>query len=559
MPESACREQSESSSLRFEDLPFSSIPGQSQLFLDYLSSPSGFKKYYPNAVERVGDLKGHVDDVLANHNVDRDALCDILEDQNRAYGSSDLSFENIAKLRETDCVAVLTGQQVGLFTGPLYTIYKALSAIRCAKQLSKTGVKAVPVFWMATEDHDYEEISTAYSIDQNGALSNAKIDLDNSQLGSPVGDISLPRSIDDLISQWTGSFPKSEFTDDFRSLISGSYSTGMSLGTAFGKLIARIFENYGLIIFDPLDERVKKLSAPLVEKAIEKADVIVDAIRQRSAELIENGYHAQVQVEENYFPFFWHDEAGKRVSIKRSGANLYRIAGSKDVVGRDFLLNAARTEPSRFSPGVMLRPVVQDYLFPTICYFGGGAEIAYFAQNSEAYRLLERPITPILHRQSFTVVEPKHARTMEKYGLSFQDNFRGLERLIPEIVERVIDPETSAVFADVEAKIDSELDRIEKQLSKFDPTLADNLSKRRKKIVYHVTALRTKFEKARVQKDEVVNNRLNSLMSALYPSHGLQERTLNFTAFANRYGLQFIDWIYESTDADNKGHRVIYL
>jgi bacillithiol biosynthesis cysteine-adding enzyme BshC len=446
-----------------------------------------------------------------------------------------------------------------LFTGPLYTIYKALSAIRAAEELSKAGVSAVPIFWMATEDHDFEEISKAFAVDAAGHLIQAKIVADESDKGRPVGSISVDALIETTIAQWTALFPDREGVAELQSLLASTYSSGVGVGFAFGRLLAKLLSAHGIIMFDPIDARAKKIAAPLVEKAIAKADEIVGAIQRRSTELVENGYHAQVLVEENYFPFFWIDDDGKRQSIKRSGENKYRIAGSKDEISIEALKASAVNEPERFSPGVMLRPVVQDYLFPTICYFGGGAEIAYFAQNSQAYRILERPITPIFHRQSFTVLEPKHARTMEKYGIKFEDVFRGLYSLLPEIIERVLDPETPRVFADAEEKINTELNRLDQQLSKIDPTLAESLAKRRRKIIYHIGALWKKTSRARLQKDELANRRLHSLFAYLYPNGGLQERTLNFAAFADEHGVQFIDWIYGSIDVENKDHRLIYL
>jgi len=207
----------------------------------------------------------------------------------------------------------------------------------------------------------------------------------------------------------------------------------------------------------------------------------------------------------------------------------------------------------------MLRPVVQDFLFPTLCYFGGGAEIAYFAQNSEVYRVLDRPVTPILHRQSFTIIQSKHARTMKKYGIKFEELFTGFENLLPKIVEQVIDTETPLVFVESEENIKAELDRLDHQLSKIDPTLAENLATRRRKIIYHIGALRKKFQHARVEKDETVNRQLRSMFTSLLPNGRLQERTLNFASFADRYGIGFIDWVYDQVHPDEKDHKLLYL
>jgi bacillithiol synthase len=559
MPETACREQSETIGPRFQDVPFSSVPGQSKLFLQYLADPESLRRYYPSAVPSIADLVVRKADVLANHQVDRDAICDILAEQNSSFGAKAATGASIAMLRESDCVAVLTGQQAGLFSGPLYTIYKVLSAIRVAEKLRDLGVKAVPVFWMATEDHDFEEVSNAFAVDAIGGLTASKVEIAAEDRGKPVGSIRFDKNVVTAISEWFEQLSHSEFSAAIENELSEHYSLGSTFGTAFGCLLTRLFSSRGLIVFDPLDERIKKLATPIYETAIKRSKDIMDTLRRRSDELAADGFQAQVLVEENYFPLFWTDEAGRRVSVKRSGDGKYRITGSRIEFNDEELLDAVRKQPSRFSPGVMLRPVVQDFLFPTICYIGGGAEIAYFAQNSEVYRIVERPVTPIFHRESVTIVEPKHARTLEKYGLKFEDVFRGFDALLPEIIERVIDPETPRIFADVEERINTELNRLDRHLSPIDPTLAESLAKRRRKIIYHIGALRTKFERARIEKDEIANRRLHALFTSLFPNDGLQERTLNFASFANHYGVQFVDWIYESIDVDSKDHRVVYF
>jgi len=559
MPDSAYRGQSETIGLRFEDLPFSSIPNQSKLFLDYLRDPKALKKYYPNAVANAGDLVSRVDEVLSNFVVDRNAICEVLEEQNRGFGNSDRTLQNIEMLRSSDCVAVLTGQQVGLFTGPLYTIYKALSAIRFAERLNSFGVNTVPIFWMATEDHDFEEVSKAIGVGKDRGPVSAEFKADDSHNAKPVGSIEFDESIKSVISEWFSALPKTEFSDDLSNDLAAIYSAGETFGSGFGRLLAKLFGKYGLIVFDPLDEKAKLLAAPIFEKAVERSDAIVDALRTRSDDLKSNGYHAQVLVEENYFPFFWIDREGKRVAIRRTGEGKYRIAGSRGELTKGQLLTTAREHPELLSPGVMLRPAVQDYLFPAIAYIGGSAEIAYFAQNSVVYDILDRPSTPIFHRQSFTIVEPKHARTLEKYNLGFGDLFAGFDSILPDVISRVIDPATPLVFAQVEEKINTELNRLDQQLSGIDPTLAASLAKRRQKIIYHIAVLRTKFERARIEKDETANRRLRSLFTELYPHAALQERTINFFSFANMHGTQMIDWLYDSIEIDNKCHRLIYL
>jgi len=558
MPESACLGKSESIGLRSDRIPFSAIPGQSKLFLDYLRDPISLREYYPSTVANHDQLKKSVPDVLASYATDRNALCEVLSEQNSKYTGCPQVFENIARLREADCVAVLTGQQAGLFTGPLYTIYKALTAVRSVKCLRDLGVKAVPVFWIATEDHDFAEVSNTFAVSADGTLGEAKLTTPENQIGKAVGEVRIDGSIERIIAQWLSLLPATEFSTDLYEAVGSAYLSGNTFGDSFGKLLTRLFGEYGLVLFDPLDRAAKQLASPIYRNAVERSDEIVEALVTRSSKLESAGYHAQVLIEKDHVPLFWTDDQGKRRALKMDG-NRFRANGTKIAFSREELLLIADSKPERLSPGVMLRPVVQDFLFPTLCYFGGGAEIAYFAQNSEVYRILGRPVTTIMHRQSFTIVAAKHARTMEKYGLEFLDLFAGFENLLPKIIEQVIDPATPAMFANAEEKINIELNRLDRQLSKIDPTLADSLATRRRKIIYHIGALRKKFQRTMFDKDETVKRQIRAMFATLLPTGVLQERKLNFASFADRYGMEFIDWIYEEVDLDNKDHQLIYL
>jgi uncharacterized protein YllA (UPF0747 family) len=202
---------------------------------------------------------------------------------------------------------------------------------------------------------------------------------------------------------------------------------------------------------------------------------------------------------------------------------------------------------------------VQDNLLPTLAYFGGAAEIAYFAQNSAIYKILNRPATPIRHRASFTVVQRKHARTLEKYELKFAELFDGKEKVSARIVEKFISNETAETFAEVEEIINAQLNRLDKSLTEIEPTLSANLANRRKKIIWHIGALRKKYHQAEIRKNEIVRRRIENLFTALLPNDALQERTLNVVTFLNLFGTNFIDWIYEAIETDEKDHKILYL
>ncbi len=546
-------------SFQIESLPFADIQGQSKLFIEYQQKPLSLKKYYPEIVESHTQIVARIPEVLANHKADRNILCNALEEMNISCGAGEKTLENIKILREPDSVAVVSGQQAGLFSGPLYTIYKALSAVKMTECLRGRGQKAVPVFWIATEDHDFEEVSKTFVLGRTGELAELKNEPRRCYENLPVGTVQLDESIKQTVEELFEDLSLTEFTGELRELIEQSWSPETYFGDAFAKLLMRLFGKYGLIILCPLDPRLKQLAAPIYTEAIKKSAEIVTALRNRSEELQAECYHAQVLVGEDYFPLFWQARDKTRNALKKSEQGTFHTKDNSREFTLSELAEIAEKEPTRFSPSVVLRSVVQDYILPTVCYFGGAAEIAYFAQSAEVYRILNRPPTPIFHRQSFTIVESRHKRTLEKYDLNLTDLFAGQENLLPKIVEQYLNKDMARIFAEAEEKINTELNRLDQNLSQIEPTLAENLAKRRKKIIYHIGAMRNKFHHAQMRRDATIQRQIDGVFAALLPHKHLQERTLNISYFLNRYGLNFVDWIYDAIDLDDKAHRIIYL
>ena len=550
------------SSVRVETVSFNSIPGQSKLFLDFQAESSELMKFYP---ARQTPLKSFAETVLSDYQIDRQALCDALLEINQAAGAGELTLKNIEKLRDSDCVAIVTGQQAGLFSGALYTIYKALSTIKYCEDLRRQNIKVVPVFWIAEEDHDFDEIKKTYVL--ANALNGEKPNLfeiettpQNLRENVAVGAIRLDETVNETLTGFLEEISKTDFTAEIKKLAAENYQPGETFSGAFTKFLARVFAPYGLIFLKPLDERLKRLCEPIFERAVEHSGQIVSALLKRNSELQEANYAAQVLVEENSFPFFLLEENGERRALRRDSATgRVKVQNSKLDFELSELKEIAAKAPQRLSPNALLRPVVQDYLLPTITYFGGAAEIAYFAQNSVVYEILQRPVTPIRHRASFTVIEPKNRRTLEKYDLSFANLFGEKERILAELVEKFLNRETAVVFAEVEEVINTQLNRLDRHLLESEPTLSDNLANRRRKILWHLGALRKKYHRAEIFKHEVFERRMETLFLSLLPHNALQERTLNVLTFLNFYGENFIEWVYNAIDTEEKGHQIIYL
>jgi len=548
---------SEVEHFRQQTVSFDKIPKQNRLFTDFQVDLSEVSEFFP---EKNTPPEKFAEQVLENYQIDRPKLCDILKEINESFEAGQKTFENIEKLRETDCLAIVTGQQAGLFSGALYTIYKALSAVKIAENLQKHNIKTVPVFWIAEEDHDFDEISKTFNLDKAGKLVKSENTPRDYKENVPVGLVKLDETITDTIENLFSNLPHTEYTDEVKHLILKTYQPGETYSTAFAKLIARLFADFGLIIITPLDKHLKELCAPVFAAAIENSKEISTALIHRNDQLSGKNYQPQVLVEKDYFPFFLQSENGERQSLRRDAEKgKIKIQKSKKTFEINELLEIARSSPERLSPNALMRPVVQDYLLPTLAYFGGGAEIAYFAQNAVIYKILNRPVTPIRHRASFTVIERKHARTLEKYKLDFLDLFAGKEKITSHLVENFLNRGASRAFAETEEIINAQLARLDRELSIDEPTLAANLATRKRKILWHISALRKKYQQAEFEKNRITSRRVNTLYTALLPDNGLQERTLCVVTYLNLCGWNFLNWIYEAIDPNEVNHQILYL
>jgi len=569
--EIACHSTPEQAGLRVETIPFDQIPQQTRLFLDYLDDPIALRRFYPEAVRGHYEVSERRERVLANHKTDRAKVCDALEQMNRKWGAADKTLANIQKLREEDCIAVVSGQQAGLFAGPLYTIYKALSAVKLAECMTERGIKSVPVFWIATEDHDFPEVAKAEIINRDCALGSVSVPAEIHPDGLPVGRVVLDESIETTLQSLLAALPKSEFSDDLEKLLRAAHQPGRNFGDAFAQVMTALIGQKGLIFLDPLDSQLKQVAAPLYAEAARRAHDIAIAIVNRSRELEAAGYHAQVAPSENSFPLFWHDDNGARHALSRNENGKYQTKSAsqkpdregRQVNNQEFtaaeLAARALREPDRFSPNVTLRAVVQDYLLPTVAYYGGAAEIAYFAQTAEVYRILDRPATPILPRASMTLVERHTWRSLERYGIRLIDFFGGLDHVLARVVKEYLGKETSEAFDHTTRSFNTELDDLQEQLRRVDPTLADALEKGRRKINYQIDGLRTRFNRAQVGRDEAVHRQIERALDLLYPGKTLQERRINITSLLARHGHYVVDWIYDAIDLGSNDHEVVYL
>jgi len=374
-----------------------------------------------------------------------------------------------------------------------------------------------------------------------------------------VGRVVLDDSINATIDQLFELLPNSEFADDMKALVQNAWQPGRGYVDSFATMMTSLLGRYGMIFLDPLDPAMKKTAAPLYSAAARQAGEIATALEQRSRDLEDAGYHAQVLATASSFPLFLHNDAGARRALVRVENGKYHAKDTEQQYSIEELAELALNEPQRFSPNVTLRAVVQDYLLPTIAYYGGAAEIAYFAQTAEVYRVLERPATPILLRSGLTMVERHTGRVLERYGLKLADFFEGLEPVTKRVVEEYLGATTARSFSEAEQNVNLELDRLKPELQAIDPTLADALETGRKKIQYQLDGLRSRFVRSQMTRDEAAHRQLQRAADQLYPNKDLQERHINITSLLARHGTYVIEWIYNAINIGSNDHQIVYL
>ncbi|HMY73609.1 MAG TPA: bacillithiol biosynthesis cysteine-adding enzyme BshC [Blastocatellia bacterium] len=539
-----------------QTIKFSDIPKTTQLYKDFLYNFQRVSRFYQPEGLDIAALTSRAAKVTAQ-TFSRDAVADVLADQNRNAGAGEATFANIERLRQTDSVVVITGQQAGLFTGPLYTIFKALTAIRLAEHLRTQGVNAVPMFWIAAEDHDFQEVNHTRLVNREGHLTTITYTACSPKEGKPVGHVRLADGINENIDQLLAALPESEFIPRLAADLRDSYAPGTGFGDAFGKMMMKLLGHFGVVLINPLDDRLKHVSGDIYSRAMSNLPEFADRLVTASASLESAGYHAQVHTSPEAVPLFMLDEGRRTALVRRDGR--FHLKGIEKSFAADELLSTVLRCPNCFSPNVTLRPIVQDFLLPTIAYIGGPAEIAYFAQLRPNYSLLNRVPPVVLPRASVSLVEKRHAKTMSKYNLSFADLFHGLEETLRKVVEESLDANTAALFDETEKVLEEQLEKLRASLTTVDPTLADALKGGREKMLDQIHHLRTRFINNRGKRDETTVQQIERLFAVLYPNKGLQEREINFSYFLARYGYELVDRLYENIALDSRDHQVIYL
>jgi bacillithiol synthase len=518
-------------------IPYTALSAPSALYADFLSDFERVARFYDYAP--CTEASYHRAAAAIQYPGERRAaLVAALERRNGASPA-------LTALARPDTVVVTTGQQVGLFSGPAYTIYKALTAAKLARRLTQNGTPAVAVFWLATEDHDFEEVRAAWVFNHEQRPTRLEV---ASAAVAPrvVGGIQITG---DPAAGLAGALGQLPFAEAINALATEAYQEGRTFGEAFAALLASLLNECNLLLLDPLDPAIRALAAPILARAVEATPDLLAALDRRGDELTAAGYHAQVHVEATHAPFFLLD-GDQRLALRRE-AGFY--AGRETRYTSSELIDLAE----RLSPNALLRPVVADYLMPTVATVLGPAETAYMAQSQVLYHALLGRAPVMVPRAGFTVLDARAAKLMARYGLELNDVLAGEDTLAATIAAKLVPHELDESLTAAERETAAVLNRLRSDVGAFDVTLAASLEKSRAKILYQLAKIRRKTARESARRDGRAASETAHLTNLIYPKRHLQERLYSILPFLARHGLDFVDRLYENVQVDCPDHRIL--
>ena len=535
---------------------FSDIPGHQNLFLDYLYEFENVSDFYPYDFRNRDNYLKIFKNILEKRSYLSADISQIISNQYSKINKSETTEGNIKKLSDKKTLAIVTGQQLGILGGPLYTFYKIITAIKLSRFLSEryNDYNFVPVFWLEGDDHDFNEVRAIKIIDEGNSLLSIgyKEEIEEDDAKQSVGHIKFDSTIQDFFDNLGKNLKDTEFKVQLLNELKDFYSEGKSFKEAFKDLIFKYFDEYGLIIFDPQEIEVKRLLKPIFKKEITDFRLHTEKLVHLSATL-EELYHAQVKVKPVNL-FLNYD--GGRHSVEPVD-NEFRLRRKRKSFTYDQLLELLENEPDKFSPNVLLRPICQDFLLPTAFYIGGPSEISYFAQIKPLYEFYDI-VQPIIYpRSSATILESTIENILEKHSVQINDLFIDVENVKKKIINSVAESSIDAMFDGLTKQVETAFDQLKEKLIDLDKTIADASNRYRDKISGSINELKSKAEKAQQKKYEVTLRQIDKAAINLFPNTNLQERELNFVYYVNKYGNEFIKKIFDELQINKFEHQIL--
>lgn len=537
--------------------PLSGGSRLAQDFMDQFEHVSGF--YGGNHRDgRSWEQRAKWLDQTEEKRIHRKALAACLRSYNEKYNPHEAVHKSLDLLEQEGTLVITGGQQSGLFTGPMLVVHKAITIIQAARDAEKKlGRPVVPLFWIAGEDHDWDEVNHTYVLSADLEVTKIRMDReDNSRTSvsfTPVQEEQWKQALDELQYLLHDRDYKPEVLDLLRK--SAEASTGLS--DAFAKLMGALFGKYGLVLLDSADPSLRKLEAPVFEKMIRKNDSLGRSYQLAARDMMGLGYELQADVPENGANLFYLYDNKRLLLFKENGM----FTDKKGLVSMSEaeLLEELKQHPECFSNNVLTRPIMQDCLLPVLGTVLGQGEISYWAITRYAFAEMGLEMPLILPRMSFTIVDGTSQKYMAKYNLTFQDIQERLDTKREDWLSEQSDLDLDQRFRETKESFNQLYEPLLQELASLQSGLAKLGESNKAKILDQMDFLLNKTKAALEQQHSASLRQWDLLTHSIVPLGRPQERVYNIFYYLNQYGMSLIDDLMSVPYDDSGIHRAIYL
>jgi bacillithiol biosynthesis cysteine-adding enzyme BshC len=484
---------------------------------------------------------------------DREAIATIVAAQQQRRGAPAEALAAAARLGDAETVAVVTGQQAGLFGGPLFTLLKALTALQVAERLkTEHGVPTVAIFWIDAEDHDWDEVKSCGVLDPDLMHRTVALGDPPGAHLEPVARVRLDSSITAAVDNLAATLPKTEFTDSLVASLRAMYIPGAGMVDAFARLMESVIGARGLIVFDSADAAAKPLVAPLFARELECAGQTAGLAADAGMELAAHGYTAQVMPQPDTVALFHLNGGRQAIHLRDDG---FEVGDS--FVRKQALVARVAEAPAEFSPNVLLRPLVQDTLFPTVCYVAGPNELAYLGQLRRVYDAFGLPMPLVYQRAKATLLDTNAVRFLTRHDISLEQLQAQDESLLNQLLAAQLPADVDTAMQDVSRLLQERMEQLATSAAHIDATLDGAARSAFSRMQDDLKKLNAKIIQAAKRKDETLRRQFQHAQAQAFPGGEPQERVVGFVSFLNKYGPALADRLLEELTSDIGIHWVI--
>lgn len=542
---------------------YEDLPGFNNLFIDYINSFSLVSPYYKYDYHDddsfLSAINAKKESYLKHSDYSRQDVSAILKSQNEFFNSSDKTFENIQMLNDDNTFAVVTGQQVGILSGNYYTILKAINTIQLSDYLNTIypDYKFIPVFWLECDDHDFEEINHINIFDSKNILTK----LEYFKNGTPQEKYLTPADrnyfdnhIENFKEELFRKLSNTDFAEEIKNIINRSYKEGLNFTVTFARYMNFILKDKGLVFINPADAEIKNILKPVFEKELQSFPQSCENVIENSA-MLEQNYQPQIKPQVINLFYIYNNN---RYLIENKTENVFSLKNSRQTFSKEEMFFNLEKNTKDFSPNVVLRPICQDYLLPTITYIGGPSEIAYFAQLKKVYETFDVEMPVIYPRTSVTFLENRVNNFLVKNEIKFEDIF-DTQKVKMQIIEKTSEVNVEDIISEYIKDLNTALWSLNGEVRKIDKNMETLIKNKSDKYIESLESVKKKLFEAQERLHTSTLSKLQSIIDNIYPDGAMQERKINITYYLNKYGLDIISYIMNQIDIKAEGHQILLL